>query len=63
MNVLGPHKIIGSRQDEVLYLDDGEWLSWDDFGDLDPDEPQAAQLPLLEWEAGLKHRFPNSEPS
>ncbi|WP_375550394.1 hypothetical protein [Rhodophyticola porphyridii] len=51
------------RPCDGIYLGDGEWLSWDDFGDLDPDEPQRARLPVLEWEDALTTRFPKSEAS
>lgn len=43
------------------YLGDGEWISWDDFGNYDPDEPCAAYLPVLEWEGMIKRRFPLAE--
>jgi hypothetical protein len=43
-----------------IYLGDGEWLSWEDFGDLDPDEPQAL-LPVLEWQADVQLHFPRAE--
>lgn len=45
-----------------IYLGGGEWLSWDDFGDLDPDEPQA-MLPVLEWQADLQQHYPRAEMS
>lgn len=47
-----------------VYLGDGEWLSWDEFGeyaDIDPDEPQPAVLPVLEWQDWLKRKYPNAE--
>lgn len=47
--------------DEV-YLGDGDWLSWDEFGVLDPDEPQAV-LPVLEWQADLQQVYPHAETS
>ncbi len=45
-----------------VYLGDGEWLSWDDFGDVDLDEPQAL-LPVLEWQDDLKQFYLHAETS
>lgn len=53
MKDLGPHN--------AMWLGDGEWLSWDDFGEFDPDEPQSARLPELEWEADMLRRHPHAE--
>lgn len=44
-----------------VYLGGGDWLSWDDFGDYDPDEPKVAYLSVLEQEDALKQRFPKAE--
>ena len=47
--------------DTGVYLGDGEWISWDDFGPIDPDEPQDSLLPVLEWQDWIKHRYPHAE--
>jgi len=47
-----------------LYLGDGDWLSWDEFGaesDFDVDEERYALLPVLEWEADMQRRYPRAD--
>lgn len=44
-----------------VYLGDGEWMSWNDFGEVDPDEPVDGYLPVLEWEDKMKRRFPRAD--
>jgi hypothetical protein len=47
-----------------VYLGDGEWLSWDEFGaerDFDVDEERCARLPVLEWEADMELCYPRAE--
>jgi len=53
MNKLGSHN--------AVYLRDGDWMHWDDFGeqdDYDPDEEHDAHLRVLEAEDRLKQRYP-----
>lgn len=52
--------MIALRPQDGIYLGDGEWLSLDHFGDLDPDERQDAHLPVLEWEDAVLLRFPHA---
>lgn len=40
-----------------VYLGDGDWLSWDAFGDYDPDEPVGGYLPVLERQDEIGRRF------
>lgn len=51
MDNLGP--------DNAFWNGDGEWIALEDFGDIDPDEPQPALLPVLEWEARMACRYPH----
>lgn len=52
MHSFGPHN--------AVWNGDGEWIAFDDFGDTDPDEPQLALLPVLEWQADMQRRYPRA---
>ena len=41
-----------------IYLGDGEWISWSDFGEAEPDSEYETHLARLEGESDLAHRFP-----
>lgn len=43
-----------------IYLGDGEWMSWDDFGEEEPDLDYGAVLPRLEAEDQLARRYPEA---
>ena len=53
MGQLGP--------DNAVWIGDGDWIAFEDFGDIDPDEPMDALLPVLEWQDRLCRRFPDAE--
>lgn len=45
--------------DDYLYLGDGDWLHWSDFGE--PEEACHSHLAQLEYQAELRHRFPRAD--
>jgi hypothetical protein len=47
--------------EDLLYLGGGDFLEWSEFGELDPDEPKTAVLPVLQWQDELKTRFPRGD--
>ena len=46
-----------------VYLGDGEWISWSDFGEVEPDTEYETYLARLEGESDLAHKFPCAEPT
>ena len=59
--ILEVDEMQGQNHDDYLYLGDGDWIRWDDFGEFDPDEPHVARLPVLEWEDRVTRQFPNAD--
>ena len=62
--ILEVDEMQGQNHDDYLYLGDGDWIRWDDFGEIgvfDPDEPHVARLPVLEWEDRVTRQFPNAD--
>jgi hypothetical protein len=44
-----------------IYLGDGDWISWDDFGESDDPIVDGSHLEKLEREAELQWQFPNAD--
>ncbi|MBV1866953.1 MAG: hypothetical protein KUG69_03460 [Marinosulfonomonas sp.] len=49
------------HESEGIYLGDGDWLSWDDFGDDDDQDSDHSHLAKLEREAELRWQYPNAD--
>jgi hypothetical protein len=54
MRTLGP--------DNAVYVGDGDWIAYEDFGDEDGDITFSSTLAELEWIAEIRRRFPKGDP-